>query len=273
MFTSNVFVLFCTVRFLVFVTAIPSWYAGEEPIVGLENGSDISEELPVDPKSPSTTTTTGISSTAIENVPPTTENASPTTRLPWSKLGRGLFGGKIRNKSPDKVAKDKQMKDRNVIDNVGDKRKADVPKTNRVHGVSGRTMFGTGIECTSANPGRSCVCYIPDFFDKIGDKLEDIYDATDDHAVTAKVVALKCPSYRVVPEAFVIDASPAASDRMTLGASDVQVSELTGQNVTVSVRREVNFENDVMKHLMEKSADGKKKPRPRESLYRALNVG
>lgn len=240
-------IVFCALPFLMFVTAIPSRYAEEQPIAGLENVSDVSEGSPAE----------NLSATTENVVSRTTGNASPTTRRqPWSKLGRGFFGGQIRNRPPDK----KGAKDKNVKDNVCGKRKADVPpKTkSRVHGLSSRTLFGTSTECSAANPGRPCVCYVPDFLDKIGDKLEDIYDATDERSVTAKVVALRCTSYRALPESFVIDASPVPKDRVTLGATDVQVPELAGQNVTVGVSKEVNFENDVIKHYMEKSTNGKK---------------
>lgn len=63
--------------------------------------------------------------------------------------------------------------------------------------VAERMVFGEERECVEANAGRSCVC-------RMVDLLERVSEAADGRA------SAECPSYSVVPAAFVIDSPTVA---------------------------------------------------------------
>jgi len=150
----------------------------------------------------------------------------------------------------------------------------------------GRIVFGTEDECVSANQGRACVCYMTDFLDLVGQRLNEAAAADDDGDGSDEVVALNCRSFKPVPAAFVIYAATIADGiEMTAAATanatttgpanfsaDVMVERNGGKSggrgrsgvgddekkamATTTAWKEVDFDN-VINYRLKKSSDGK----------------
>lgn len=118
-----------------------------------------------------------------------------------------------------------------------------------------RTTFGTENQCATANGGRPCVCNTTDFLKTIGRWLDDVPATAASDDDTAAVAALKCHSYNVVPEAFVVSSPPVVDDDVT--TDDHPPQERTVYDASdVSDLREVDFDQ-VINYRLEKSENGK----------------
>lgn len=138
----------------------------------------------------------------------------------------------------------------------------------------GPTIFNAENDCMSANNGRPCVCYMTDFLDSLNRRLDETADEND---TTVAVVSFACPSYKVVPSAFVVSPSPVVvttavttavtaavtattlADEATTVFLSVQSSKETDKyetgTDTVPVWKEVDFDY-VLNYRLEKSKDG-----------------
>lgn len=123
-----------------------------------------------------------------------------------------------------------------------------------------RTVFGTENECMLANNGRQCLCYMIDFLDLIGQRL----DETASENQTTMETMFQCPSYKQVPVAFdvfpTLITSGTKSDENYPAANVLVVQKsLTNADghatATVPVRKEVNF-GYVVNYQLETSKDG-----------------
>lgn len=145
-----------------------------------------------------------------------------------------------------------------------------------------RTVFTAEKECESANGGRPCVCYMTDFLDSACQQFDQAaIEPVDDS--TATVFA--CPSFKVVPSAFVV--TPASLDVIsatfyvtsaadqalptTISTADhaLRVASYGVRHrdnrsaVTPVAWKQIDF-NDVIKYQLDKINDGRYHP----CLYR-----
>ncbi|CAH1736626.1 unnamed protein product [Aphis gossypii] len=100
----------------------------------------------------------------------------------------------------------------------------------------GRIVFGTEDECVSANQGRACVCYMTDFLDLVGQRLNEVAAAENGGDGNDEAAALSCRSFKPVPTAFVLYPTTAADGVETTATATVN-STTTGP---------ANFSADVM---------------------------
>lgn len=120
-------------------------------------------------------------------------------------------------------------------------------------------VFGTEDVCVSANNGRLCMCYMTDFLNSIGKRLDEM--AAEDQ--TAVATAFRCQSYKPVPASFFVFST--ANTTITLFNETTTTVNSLGQNVLtndtnnrtadVPVPREVDF-NQVINYELETSKDG-----------------
>jgi len=125
---------------------------------------------------------------------------------------------------------------------------------------SHRAVFETEDKCVSANNGRPCMCYMTDFLNSIGKRLDE---ATADDQ-TSVATTFRCPSYKPVPTSFVV--FPTANTTTTpIDGTIIAVNVLVqnhstnaSENGTADVpeRREVNFDH-VVNYQLETSKDGR----------------
>ncbi|CAI6363056.1 unnamed protein product [Macrosiphum euphorbiae] len=151
------------------------------------------------------------------------------------------------------------------------------PKTTKSTAAA-RILFGTENECVSTNPGRACVCYMTDFLDLICQRLDEAAVSGDDDE--DETAALRCRSFKPVPEAFVIYPGTAAGGDVTStdtadaavvpthDSADVMVERNDGKRggrgrggvgdkkAVAPTGKEIDFDK-VVSYQLEKSSDGK----------------
>lgn len=126
--------------------------------------------------------------------------------------------------------------------------------------VVGSAVFDTKDECVLANNGRPCVCYMTEFLESIGKRLNKT--SADDQ--TSMVTAFRCPFYKQVPAWFVVfptvNTTETSIDNTTTAVNILEQRNLTnnGENRTadVPVRKEVDFDY-VVNYQLETPKDGK----------------
>jgi len=124
---------------------------------------------------------------------------------------------------------------------------------------SDRAVFSTEDACVSVNNGRTCMCYMTDFLNWIGKRLDEM--AAEDQTTVA--TAFRCPSYKPVPTSFAF--FPIANTTVTpINKTTKTVNILRQNNLTndidnktadVPALKEVDF-NYVVNYELETSKDG-----------------
>lgn len=110
-----------------------------------------------------------------------------------------------------------------------------------------QTAFSTENQCVAANNGRPCVCIMADFLKLVGRWLDDVPATAASDDDTAAVAALKCHSYKVLPESF----------NVTSVGDSVLVDDHPQQQITdVLQGMEVDL-GQVINYRLEKSENGK----------------
>jgi len=125
---------------------------------------------------------------------------------------------------------------------------------------SDMAIFGNENECMSANNGRLCVCYMTDFLDSIGERL----DKTAAENQTVVATAFQCPSYKSVSASFIVsstvDTTITPIDKTTttvnFSGQNVLTNGIDNRIANVAVRREVDF-NYVVNYELKTSKNGK----------------
>lgn len=192
-----------------------------------------------------------------------------------SKLMDGLFDTNHRPAGKSKSSpssrrrhvtirpKDATVEDGNTAATTNDQGDQRTTTTaSRVETPGGPTVFGAENDCLSANNGRPCVCHMIDFLDSVSQRLDEEVMAEDD--TTAAVESFACPSYKVVPSAFIVSPSPAitpvtATDETATVLALVQSSKEINKNETVTAAtpawKEVDFDY-VVNYRLDNSKDG-----------------
>lgn len=180
-----------------------------------------------------------------------------------SKLTDGFFSKCDRRHPKDKITSVTGR--RHVINrpkDIGDGKNTatvrdSVPTTTTTIS-SDMAIFSTENECMSANNGRLCVCFMIDYLDSIGDRLDEV--AAENQTVVA--TAFRCTFYKLVSALFVV--SPTKNTTITpidkttvnvLGRNDL-TNGIYNKTANVTVRREVDF-NHVVNYELETSKNSK----------------
>ncbi|XP_025190793.1 uncharacterized protein LOC112591252 [Melanaphis sacchari] len=133
-------------------------------------------------------------------------------------VGKRLAARRRVTHHPKDIAADRDDKPKNVTSNdyIDGGGGPDAAKSTVAAALApapaARILFGTEDECVSANQGRACVCYMTDFLDLVGQRL----DEADDDDSTA---ALSCRSFKPVPTVFVVYPATAADGDGTTAAA------------------------------------------------------
>lgn len=88
------------------------------------------------------------------------------------------------------------------------------PSTSKSITSATRLLFVDEQECVSANGGRACVCFMTDFLDLVGQRLDEAVDGDDDGTVE-----FRCQSFKAVPVAFNLYPPPVTVVGMTVSAT------------------------------------------------------
>ncbi|VVC27685.1 Tyrosine-protein kinase ephrin type A/B receptor-like [Cinara cedri] len=162
-------------------------------------------------------------------------------RWPCAIDSKTFFGGLFDSRRQSKPKPSRGDRGRATVVHPNDANVA-VPD---VGDGGGPTVFGDEQECESANDGRPCLCYTPDFFDSVGRLLDEA------------TATFACRSYKAVASVFVV--SPSSRAGTTTAVVSAQSPEGTDETATGEAWNEVDFDR-VANYRLEVSEDAVGRP-------------